>query len=132
LSGANLLWANLSGANLSRANLSGANLLWANLSGVNLLEANLENANYSVSQVSTQVSWKQLSPELTLELMRHDAESCEIDAMNEWANGGPCPFETKCRDFHFIENKKLWKPGKPKLRGIKLLHALAKEKKIQL
>ena len=60
--------------------------------------------------------------------MRHDAESCGTKAMTEWANGGECPFKNTVRDYQFIENRNLWKAGKPKLRGIKLLEALCKDK----
>lgn len=38
------------------------------------------------------------------------------------------PFDATVRDYHFEENKALWKPGKPKLRGIRLLEALATAK----
>ena len=136
LSGANLSGADLSGANLSRADLSGADLSGANLSranlpGADLSGADLSGARYSIT-VILRITWGTLSAKLTLELMRHDAESCGMTAMNKWAKGGSCPFANSERDFYFEEKKELWKPGVPKLRGRKLLEALAKEKEIKL
>jgi hypothetical protein len=52
--------------------------------------------------------------------------------MTAWAKGGPCPFAGRERDFYFCEDRKLWKPGKPKLYGWALWEALAKEKKIKI
>jgi hypothetical protein len=142
LSGANLSWANLSGANLSwanlsRADLSGADLSGANLSGANLSWANLSRADLQKSAYSPAVllraNWGELPPTLTLELMRHDAEALPDPAsMTVWAKGGPCPFDGRERDFYFCEDKKLWKPGKPKLRGWALWEALAAAKKIKI
>jgi hypothetical protein len=124
LSEANLSWANLSKANLSEANLSEANLSWANLSG----------AKYSISQILYQVKWLHISDEITLELMRHDAEFVEKKAMNEWAKGGPCPYRKLNRDFIFSEKAELWKPGviKPKWRGVDLFNRLAMEIKLKI
>jgi hypothetical protein len=149
LTGANLTWANLSGANLneanlSRANLSGANLNEANLSGANLTGANLTWANLNganlsgalesmpIIQLLTNVNWDNLPNNLILELMRHDAESCGIDAMTAWANGGECPFNATglVRDYIFRESQQLWIPGSPTLRGMELLKALCAAEKI--
>jgi hypothetical protein len=73
-----------------------------------------------------------LSDELTLELMRHDAEFCGVEKMNNWSNGGRCPYSDMERDFIFSEIKNLWVPGTPTLRGKDLWEALAKEKNIKL
>ena len=154
LSGANLYGANLSGANLygadlSRANLSGAYLYGANLSGAYLSGANLSGANLygaylsganlydllhfnSVQTLLVIIDWNTLSDKMTLEMMRHDAESCGLDKMSMWASGGTCPFANSKRDYMFQENRTLWKPGKPKLRGMELLKALCKEKDIKI
>jgi len=125
LSGANLSGAYLSGADLSGADLYGAYLSRADLSGAYLSGILKHN---SVQTILTIINWGSLSDKMTLEMMRHDAESCGIEAMTTWANGGHCPFFNKKRDYMFQENAKLWKIGKPKLRGIKLLEALWEEK----
>jgi hypothetical protein len=142
LKGADLRGANLQGANLQEAYLRGAYLWGANLGGAYLWGANLQEAylrgaylrgaylrgaKYSVSLALYQINWGSLSDKLTLELMRHDAEFVGFDEMNEWADGGDCPYQKLDRDFRFSEKKELWKVGKPKLRGIKLFEALAKE-----
>ena len=132
LSRANLSEANLSRADLSMANLSRANLSMANLSRADLWRADLQKSAYSPA-VLLRANWSELPPTLTLELMRHDAEALPDPAsMTVWAKGGPCPFAGRERDFYFCEDKKLWKPGKPKLRGWALWEALAAEKKIKI
>jgi len=145
---ADLREANLRGANLWGANLWGADLREANLRGANLRGANLQKTIYSVVNV-LRVYW-QLPADakhLTLELMTHDAESCGIDAMDKWAEGkGGCPFEhsewisdmsASTRDYYFQEDKQLWLSASPadkipKLRGRKLLEALAAACKVKL
>jgi len=143
LSEANLMWADLSEVNLSEANLReaylrGANLRRANLNGAdlwktNLNEVDLREANYSIS-IMNQIDWDELSDELTLELMRHDAEICGSKAMTNWVKGGKCPFSTGNiqRLFYFNEKKELWKPGKPRLHNMELWKALCKEKGIKI
>jgi hypothetical protein len=143
---ADLSYVNLRSADLSSANLSYANLRFANLSSANLRSADLRSADLrfadlsqllfsnSVTTLLTIIDWGQLSDELTLELMRHDAESCGIEAMTKWANStdGNCPFNGTVRDFQFAENKKLWVEGTPKYRGMRLLKLLAKEKGMKI
>ena len=128
LSEANLIWVNLRRANLSEANLNGADL-WK----TNLNEVDLREANYSIS-IMNQIDWDELSDELTLELMRHDAEICGSKAMTNWVKGGKCPFSTGNiqRLFYFNEKKELWKPGKPRLHNMELWKALCKEKGIKI
>jgi len=137
LEGANLEGAYLEGTNLRHANLKGANLEGAYLDGANLRYANLEGANLEGAQYSLiqmfQLNWENLSDELTLELMRHDAESCGEEAMNNWAKTDECPFQGNLkRDFYFQEKKELWQPSVPKLRGMQLFKALCEEKNIQI
>ena len=128
---ANLQDANLQGADLRGADLQGANLRGANLRGANLRGANLRGADLrdflstnSVQTVLTITDWGQLPDDLTLELMRHDAESCGEEAMTVWAKGGACPFNNSVRDYKFTESHALWQPGPPTMRGRKLLEAL--------
>ena len=87
--------------------------------------------------ILTTINWGELSNNLTLEMMRHDAESCGIKAMTDWANDkSGCPFSNSRRDYLFKEIKALWKSGKPKLkpklRGMELLQALCKYKGYKL
>jgi hypothetical protein len=142
LRSANLSYANLCSANLSSADLRSANLSYANLSSANLRSANLSSANLRSANLSyadaklsdllktnsvatlLQQYWGELPDDLCLELMRHDAESCGIELMDEWVKTDQCPFSNSVRDYFFIESKSLWKAGKPKLRGIELLKAL--------
>jgi hypothetical protein len=143
LAGANLTGANLYRANLTGANLAGANLYRANLTGANLAGANLNGADLngadlwpnttplsellrtnSVVSLLSSINWGQLPDDLTLEMMRHDAESCGDELMTAWADGGRCPFSTGVRDYLFTEHCEIWKPGTPKLKGRKLLEAL--------
>jgi len=143
LSGANLSYADLPCTNLSYADLSGANLYGANLYGANLYGANLYGANlqktiYSVINILR--SFWLLTPDtkhLTLELMAHDAESCGIEAMDKWAQGGDCPFINSERNYYFQEDRQLWLQASPedkilKLRGRKLLEALAEATGVKL
>ena len=126
-----LICANLSGANLSDADLISANLGGANLSGANLSGANLGGAKYAIF-VILRCAWYTCTDVLTLEMMRWDAISCGTAAMNEWVKTGRCPFMTSEREFYFHENKKLWRPGKPKMNHRQLFEALCKEKEIKL
>ena len=105
----------------ARADLQGANLRGANLRGADLRDFLSTN---SVQTVLTITDWGQLPDDLTLELMRHDAESCGEEAMTVWAKGGACPFNNSVRDYKFTESHALWQPGPPTMRGRKLLEAL--------
>ncbi len=132
LRSANLSYADLSSANLSSADLSSADLRDADLSYANLRDANLSSAKTTLSDLllnnsaATLLSqnWGSLPDDLTLELMRHDAESCGAEAMTTWAGGGKCPFSNSVRDYQFTEKRELWKPGAPTLRSRALLDAL--------
>jgi len=138
LSGVDLSDADLYGANLSRADLSGADLSGVDLSSADLSGANLQKRNYSVINILR--SFWLLTPDakhLTLELMAHDAESCGIEAMDKWAQGGDCPFINSERDYYFQEDRQLWLSASPadkipKLRGRKLLEALAEATAVKL
>jgi hypothetical protein len=139
LSGANLYNANLSRAYLSRAYLSDADLYGAYLSDADLYGANLSKAVYAAITI-LRAFWRLPADAkyLTLELMAHDAESCGIEAMDKWAaDKGGCPFEHSERDYYFKEDKQLWLSASPadkvpKLRGRKLLEALAEACRVKL
>ena len=131
LRGADLREADLRGADLRGADLGEADLREADLREADLRGAHLWGAKYGVLDL-LQSDWGFLSNELTLELMRHDAELCGDDAMEEWIKTGTCPFQHSGRGFFFVEKKTLWVPGPPKLRGKALLEALAAECNIRL
>lgn len=150
---ANLCHANFEGAYISQCNFTNTDLKRSTFSVSNIEESNfrgaalgmtsfveailfkvdLRRARYSVMSL-LQSHWGLLPDNLTLELMRHDAEFIGVEAIRKWANqpASPCPYRDKGRDFFFFPDKRIWKPGKPKLRGIELLRELAKEKKIRL
>lgn len=132
LNGVSLNKASLNKASLDEASLIGASLDEASLNGSSLDKASLINAKYQITNLLYSINWGELSDELTLELMRHDAEIIGIDKMNEWSDGGKCPYDNMYRDFKFAIKEKLWKAGKPKLRGLKLFKALCKEKNIKI
>jgi hypothetical protein len=132
LQGADLRGADLQGADLRGAYLRGAYLQGADLQGADLRGADLDIddllRNNSVQTILTIINWGKLSNELTLEMMRHDAESCGIKAMSDWTVTSVCPFTNSKRDYIFQEDKALWVEGPPQLRGIELLKALCKDK----
>jgi len=143
LRNANLSYADLSYANLSYANLRNADLSYADLSYANLRNANLRNADLSYADLSYaryslitvfQINFGKLSEELTLELMRHDCECLKNGKklFEKWSKENICPFSESARSFYFREDKKLWKYGKPRLRGFQLWKRLAEELKIKI
>jgi hypothetical protein len=126
LSGADLSWANLSGANLSDANLSGADLSRANLSGANLSGANLSWADLSGAKIKfwqfpsirliSSIQLNNLSDNLQLELMRRDAFGHpHPKKFDDWAKGGPCPYNDVERFWLFEPKRELWSPGLPQM-----------------
>lgn len=131
LKGASLDYAYLDYALLNGALLNGASLNGASLNRALLNGTSLNDASYSISTL-LKISWGVLPDNLTLELMRHDAEYIGYEDMDTWAAGGACPYRNKIRDFHFNEKRKVWKRGKPKLRGRELFFALCKARKIKI
>ena len=142
---ANLYNADLYNANLYNANLRNANLCNADLRNADLRNANLRNADlcnaknltgikFQISNLLHNINWGNLSDKLTLELMKRDAIICGEEKMTAWAiNGGECPFgDNIVRDFWFVENKELWKPGNPKMNDMQLFKALCKEKGMKI
>ncbi|MCP4215677.1 MAG: pentapeptide repeat-containing protein [bacterium] len=135
LSDANLSDADLSDANLSDANLRNADLIDADLRNANLSDADLRNANLSDANLPSPTilflaCWGEVSNELTLSLMRYDAEHHQDpEAFDKWAAEGLCPYnDTKYqRAVNFREKRDLWKPGRAP-RGFELMAACIKEK----
>ena len=135
LSNANLSNAKLNSAKLIGAKLIGANLIGANLIGAKLIGTNLTNTKLigllrsnSVHTLLTVIDWGKLPDDLTLEMMRHDAESFGNKKMDIWVKTDICPFNDSVRDYLFIEDKALWVPGSPQYRGMALLQKLCKAK----
>jgi len=133
LHGANLTGAILCGADLSDADLEGANLMGADLEGADLSDADLRDANLynailrGADLTGTKLpsppqilgaNWGEVTPELAVELVRYDASLCPDGErlFEEWAKGGPCPFEEQPfeRAANFKERKELWSPGPAK------------------
>ena len=72
---------------------------------------------------------KELSDNLTLELMRRDAWAHpNPQAFDAWANGGCCPYKNEERYWLFVLKKELWKPGPPEMRDSDLILAICREK----
>ena len=130
LLGANLSGANLSGAYLYRANLSGANLLGANLSGAYLSGAKIHFTNFPSITMLSSYSLKELSDELTIELMKRDAWAHpKPELFIEWAKGGECPYNENINYFwHFNYKPELYTPGPPTMRDSDLIIAICKDK----
>lgn len=91
-----------------RANLSGANL-----SGANLIDANLPSPTMVLL-----ANWGDVPDDLTIALMRYDAECHPIGAkaFKNWVDTGECPYSSCSvqRAANFTEKKGLWSPGPPK------------------
>ena len=131
LSGAYLHGANLCDADASGASFVGTHLLQVNLQRADLRGADLRGAGYSIL-ATLQAYWHDISDELRLELMRHNCEFLpDPSAMDAWADGGPCPFDRQGRCFYFQEDRGLWRPGRPTLRGWELWKALADSAQIK-
>jgi len=61
--------------------------------------------------------------------MRWNATEYGVQRMNEWAEGGDSPFDSKDykRLFYFPENKDLWEPGSPQKTIPELWEWVAKD-----
>jgi len=70
-----------------------------------------------------------LSPKLSTELMRRDVYSHPYpERFDEWAKGGPCPYQKEERFWMFDLRKEDWKPGKPEMSDVELIRAICAEK----
>ncbi len=130
LSNANLSGANLRHADLSNANLSGANLRHADLSNANLWHADLSGADLPSPTTVLLANWGEVSDDLTLGLMRYDAEHHEDpETFDKWTKSGNCPYSNVKyqRAAIFREKKDLWEPGRAP-RGFDLMVSCIKEK----
>ena len=134
LSDADLYRADLSCTDLSCTDLSGAKLLGANLYCAGLSNANLSGAKFSYVLLMSSIQWGSVSNKLCLEMMRRDALITGVEAMSNWAKGGSCPFTStsETRAYHFYENQRLWRKGKPQMTDRELWVALCKEKNIKI
>ena len=127
LIGADLRGADLIGANLRGANLRGADLWDANLRGADLWDANLRGADlwgaknfrfkrFPTITILSSFYLRELPDNLTLELMRRDAYAHPYpERFDEWANGGPCPYQNEDYFWRFAVKKELWCKGKPQM-----------------
>jgi len=131
LRNADMRGADMQHVNMQGANMQGADMRSANMQGANMQGADMRYAKFSILSFLRISICGDISDNLILELMRHDAEFTGKDKMSVWAKGGECPYKDMERDFLFDENPKLWKHGNPKLRGLSLFKAIAKELKIK-
>ena len=108
----------------ARADLSGADLSEANLSG-----ANLEFQQFPSIRLLSSIQLGILSGELTLELMRRDANAHpHPEKFGVWMKGGACPYQNEERFWFFSEKRDLWKAGNPTMKDSELIIAICKEK----
>ena len=118
-------------ANLHNTDLYKADLQNADLRHSDFCYADMRYAKFSILSFLRISICGDISDNLILELMRHDAEFTGKEKMSVWAKGGECPYKDMERDFLYDENPKLWKHGNPKLRGLDLFKAIAKELNIK-
>ena len=127
LAGADLRGANLRGADLGGADLGGAYLGGADLRRADLAGAKIEFHKFPSIRLLSSIPLSNLSDDLTLELMRRDAFSHpHPEKFDEWAKGGPCPYQNEERFWQFSEKRELWKKGKPKMRDSDLIIEICK------
>ena len=61
--------------------------------------------------------------------MRRDAYAHpKPELFDEWAKGGPCPYNSEERAWFFQENRDLWQPGPPTMADRNLIVAISREK----
>jgi hypothetical protein len=109
--------------NLSRADLSGADL-----SGINLSGAKIKFHQYPSIRTLSSMTLENISDEIILELMRWDAQAHpEPELFDEWAKGGPCPYQNEERWWWMTENKEVWKAGKPTMKLSDLVLEICKQ-----
>lgn len=109
--------ANLGGADLGEANLGGADLWGANLRGADLRGAKIDFYYFPSIRTLSSMTLRNVSDEVTLELMRLDANAHpKPELFDEWANGGDCPYQNEERWWFMPEKRGVWKPGKPTMK----------------
>ena len=115
-------------AYLGGAHLGGADLDGADLGGVHLGGAkNIMFHQFPNPSIFTQFDLDTLPDNLTLELMRRDAEAHPYpEKFDQWAKGGGCPYLNVDRYFLFNVKKELWKPGPPEMKTSDLILELCK------
>jgi len=129
---ANLREADLRAANLRKTNMSGADLSKADLRYARLSGIDLRGTKYSVLSI-LQANWGEVSDILTTEMMKWDAACCpNLDAFQDWAQGGDCPCRTVQRAFLFEEHRELYEAGSPTMSLWTLWEALAREREIKI
>jgi hypothetical protein len=127
--------ANLRGTDLRGADLQGANLRWADLRWVDLRWVDLRWVDFEFWQfpsirLLSSINLGYLSDNLTIELMRRDAQAHpRPELFDIWANGGACPYRDDVERFWLFEVKKeLWSPGIPQMADRDLIVEICKEK----
>ena len=105
------------GAYLRGADLRGADLRGADLRGADLGGAKIEFYQFPSIRTLSSMPLKHVSDEISLELMRLDAEAHpKPELFDEWAKGGDCPYQNEERWWWMPEKRDVWKPGKPTMK----------------
>jgi hypothetical protein len=134
LMGADIVDSDLRGSNLSRANLMnsdlrGAKLMNSNIMGADLRGSNIELPQFPSIRLLSSFILGDLSPELTLELMRRDAMAHpHPELFDKWANGGDCPYKDVERFWMFQVDREIWSPGLPQMTDRDLIVAICRER----
>lgn len=124
LSGCDFNNSYFSGCRFENVKLDECKFLFSNLERSVLDNCSLIGAEYSISNM-LKLYWGELSDNMTLELMRHEAEYHGQYNKRKWLN------DDIPRNFHFKECRELWSPGLPQYRGKELLAKLFDEKGIK-
>ena len=99
------------------ADLRGADLWGADLRGAYLRGAEIEFCQFPSIRTLSSMPLKHVSDEISLELMRLDAEAHpKPELFDEWAKGGDCPYQNEERWWWMPEKRDVWKPGKPTMK----------------
>lgn len=136
LNRADLIRADLTETSLYGADLRQAKLNMVGLRGADLRKADLRGAFYSPLALLTSIDIGVVSPELTAELMKWDAEMRVFGGPSFalWAvtPGGSCPFVTEHRAFHFTEDRAAWDCSPSRMSFPELFRAVMAELRIKI
>lgn len=109
------------------ADLWEANLMEANLREADLGKAKIKFIFFPSIRFISSISFRDLSDDLQLELMRRDALAHpHPERFDIWAKNGDCPYKNEERFWLFEPKQSLWRPGLPQMTDRDLIVALCK------
>lgn len=131
------------GCNFRGADLMGLSAFFVDFSFSDFTGAFIDNWNFfkvdlfgvqglmfqSLPSISTlsRLTLHHLPDELTLELMRRDAQAHpNPEDFEVWANQGHCPYKQEERFWMFPFSRSVWKPGKPEMSDVELIKSICK------